>query len=337
MGRIAAVRARGREVAAAAEGHDAVVVGMDGPFERMVLARYRAAGKFTALLWDALIRHRPKLGQTDVTIDAADFAWLAREWSDLLGRRVLLRVAGALGLDAYAPQLPGHTQVDTIFTAGRFVTQALRSQGVRGTIETTGTPRFAQLLTVEREADTEVQPHTALYLTSSFAAYDASTLDRCQQRDLETLADTLPGFGWELRIRVHPMEDLTRYDRFAEQDGVSVSTRADAPLWSELAGAGVVMTAMSTAGIEALALGRPLLVYLGTFPGGLKETTIGMHPQIPVARTMEDVQNGLETLASLKDPFALSLVVHDFVDPGTSESAERIAGSIVRGIEERAR
>jgi hypothetical protein len=332
IGRMNAVRALGAEVARAAGDHDAVVVGIDGPFERLVLKRYRNRKRFSAILWDALIRHQPKLGKTDVTIEAADFAWLLKEWSGLIARRTLLRAAARVGLEAYAPELSGHTPADMIYTSGRFVTLALRSQGVRGTIATTGIPRFARLATADR-GTAEVQRRTALYLTSSFSWYERGTMDRCQQSDLDALADALPGFGWDLRIRVHPNDDPMRYERFEGRPGVAVSTRADTPLWNELAVAGVAVTAMSTAGLEALALGRPLLVFLGAFPAVLKEVTLGRHPQIPVARTLADVQAGLETLASLRDPGALALVLEDFIDPGTAESAQRIADSILARIQ----
>jgi hypothetical protein len=47
---------------------------------------------------------------------------------------------------------------------------------------------------------------------------------------------------------------------------VAVSAGGSLPLQAELARADVVITAMSTAGLEALAIGRPVVVYLARSP-----------------------------------------------------------------------
>jgi hypothetical protein len=329
--RLRAVREHAAEMLAAAGDHDGVVVGMDGAFERIVLRRYRGRRRFTAILWDALIKWQPRLLAIGRARGTAELAWQLRAWGHFAGRRTLLRAAARVGLDAYVPGLAGHTPVDVIFTAGRFVTEAFRSQGVTSRIETTGIPRFAELAALERAAPPS-HPRTVVYLTGSFFWHDETTLDRAQQRDLDTLAAGLPEHGWELRIRVHPREELARYERFRGRPGVELSTPADLPLWTELARAGAVITAMSTAGLEALALGRPLVVFLGAFPASLRDITLGMHPRIPVARTVADLHAALETLAALRDPGALTLVLDDFVHPDTARSAERIAESVARSL-----
>jgi hypothetical protein len=329
--RLRAVWERADEMRAAAGDHEGVVVGMDGAFERIVLRRYRERRRFTAILWDALIKRQPRLFGTGRARGSAELAWHLREWGHFAGRRTLLRAAAGAGLDAYVPGLAGHTPVDVIFTAGRFVTEAFRSQGVTSRIETTGIPRFAELASLERAAAPS-HPRAVVYLTGSFRWHDETTLDRAQQRDLDALAAGLPEHGWELRIRVHPREELARYARFQGRPGVKLSTPADLPLWTELARAGAAITAMSTAGLEALALGRPLVVFLGAFPASLRDITLGMHPRIPVARTVADVHAALETLAALRDPGALTLVLDDFVHPDTARSAERIAESVARSL-----
>jgi hypothetical protein len=331
--RLRAVWERADEMLAAAGDHDGALVGMDGAFERVVLRRYRARRRFTAILWDALIKRQPRLLPTGRARAGgrAELAWHLREWGHFAGRRTLLRAAARVGLDAYVPGLAGHTPVDVIFTAGRFVTEAFRSQGVTSRIETTGIPRFAELASLE-PAGAPTHPRAVVYLTGSFRWHDETTLDRAQQHDLDALAAGLPEHGWQLRIRVHPREELARYERFRGLPGVELSTPADLPLWTELARAGAAVTAMSTAGLEALALGRPLVVFLGAFPAGLRDITLGVHPRIPVARTVAEVHAALETLAALRDPGALTLVLYDFVHPDTPRSAERIAEWIARSL-----
>jgi hypothetical protein len=326
-----AVGARTAEMLAASGDHDGVLVGMDGAFERVALKRYRDAGRFTAILWDGLIKRRPRLFGEGGVGGAAGLAWHLREWSHFAVRRAVLRAATRLGAEARVPGLAGHTPVDTIYTGGRFVTEAFRSQGVRAAIETTGIPRLAPLAGLERPT-APADPRAVVYLTGSFLWHDETTLDRCQQRDLDALADALPGRGWTLRIRVHPREELARYARFRGRAGVVVATPAETPLWSELADAGAVITAMSTAGLEALALGRPLLVFLGAFPPGLRAITLGAHPRVPVARTVDEALAALATLTSTGGAGALAGVLDDFVDPGTPRAAERIADSVVRQL-----
>jgi hypothetical protein len=172
----------------------------------------------------------------------------------------------------------------------------------------------------------------ALYLTGSFLWHDEAALDRGQQRDLDSLAAALPPRGWRLRIRVHPREDASRYHRFRGQSGVTVSAGSDGPLWDDLSRAGVVITAMSTAGLEALALGRPLIVYLGAFPGALQDITLGAHPGIPFVRSLDDLTAALERASGCQSTTALWAVLDDFVEPGTGESARRIADSIARHL-----
>jgi hypothetical protein len=234
-------------------------------------------------------------------------------------------------LEAYVPGLAGHTRVDTIYTMGRFVTDAFRSQGVTTDIETTGIPRFASLPELESAPALSFDPQSALYLTGSFRWHGETPLDCAQQRDLDSLAAALPPRGWRLTIRVHPREDLSRYARFRGRSGVTVSTGADGALWDALANVAVVITAMSTAGLEALALGRPLIVFLGAFPAALREITLGAHPRIPFSRSLDGLFDELER-ARGHHAQTLRSVLDDFIEPGTRESAGRIADSIERRL-----
>lgn len=321
-----AVRAGAGDVVAAAGDHDAVVAGMDGAFERLVLKRHRDARRFTGILWDGLIKRQPRLVPEPRPDDAAGWAWHLAEWTHFTGRRALLRLALRAGREAYVPGLGGHTPVDVIWTAGRFVSDALRSQGVRAALETTGIPRFAGLARA-KEREVPVDPGAVLYLTGAFLWHDDPALDRCQQRDLDALAEALPARGRVLRIRIHPREDPARYARFERRPGVVLSASGGIPLWTDLAGAGAVVTAVSTAGLEALALGRPLVVYLGAFPAALRDITLGGHPGVPVARSVAELDRALAAAAAAP-PAALASVLGDFVAPGTPDAARRIADSV---------
>ena len=327
--RWSAVRSRRSDVIAAAGDHDAVIVGMDGAFERLVIKRYRDARRFTAILWDGLVKRQPRLVEAPAVPDR-DTWWRVGLWWHFASRRTLLRVAHRLGGEAYVPGLGGHTPVDAIYTAGRFVTEAFRSQGVASAIETTGIPRFAPL---SGKAPARAFVHrSAIYLTGSFLWHDEVAFDRYQQRDLDAIAGALPGQGWELTIRVHPREDRARYARFRGQPGITVSETADVPLWDLLSRADVVITAMSTGGLEALALGRPVVVYLGLFPAALREISLGAHRGLPLARTPEELMAALDRVGGRQVTGAMASVLDDFVEPGSGDAARRIADSIVRHL-----
>jgi hypothetical protein len=323
--RSAAVRTHAREIIDASGDHDGVVAGMDGAFERLVLGRYRRDRRLTAILWDGLVKRQPALFSADGR-DNGDFGWRLQTWWHFTFRRSVLRLATGAGVEAYVPGLAGHTPVDVVFTMGRFVTEAFQSQGVRTPLETTGNPRLATLSNAA--APRPAGSRAALYLTGSFLWHDDRQLDRAQQQDLDALASTLPAAGWHLTIRVHPREECIRYARFDGRIGVTVSDGGERSLERDLAGADVVVTAMSTAGLEALAAGRPLVVFLGAFPAAVRDVTLGVHPSIPVARTVDALQRELARLSSTDDAAALRAVLDDFVAPETAASAGRIADSI---------
>jgi hypothetical protein len=321
-----AVHRRRSEMIAAAGDHSGVVAGMDGAFERLVIRRYRGAHRFTAILWDGFTTPQPRV--LDVaTSTGRDAAWRLRLWWHVAGRRTLLRAASRLGGEAYVPGLPGHTHVGVLYTAGRFVTEAFQSQGVKTPIETTGIPRFAPLC--GRTPASAVNRRSAVYVTGAFLWHHNAAFDRCQQRDLDALAAALPSRGWQLTIRVHPREDRARYIRFTGQPGVTISESSDVPLWDLLSSADVVIASVSTAGFEALALGRPLVVYLGTFPAAARDISLGAHPGLPLARTPDQLVAALERVGGVAGAAAMSSVLDDFVDPGTAHAARRIADSIV--------
>jgi hypothetical protein len=324
--RLMAVRARRSEVVAAAGDHDGVVAGMDGAFERLVLRQYRERRRFTAILWDALI-----LRQTTLLAAATGPSpgYGLRHWWHVAARRTLLRMAALVGREAYVPGLAGHTPVDTLYVAGRFVADAFRSQGVATPIETTGIPRFVPLC--GREPGPPFVPRSATYLTAAYKWHDMP-FDQAQQDDLDALAAALPPHGWSLTIRVHPRDDPGTYRRFAERPGVTVSRASDMPLWDLLARTDVVITAISTAGLEALALGRPAVVYLGAFPASLREISFGAHRGVPFARTPDELLAAFARVGGARDTGAMAAVLADFVDPGTTDAAQRIADSIQRHL-----
>ena len=107
------------ELAGLSREYQAVVVGMDGAFERVLLRQARSHGRFTALILDGPILAAPRLRR------GAGAAWSARRWLHFQGRRALLKLACALGLEPYAPGLLAHTPLDRIYTMGAFTTRTL--------------------------------------------------------------------------------------------------------------------------------------------------------------------------------------------------------------------
>ena len=319
IGRLAAVTRSAPRLRDVATPYGATVVGMDGAFERVLLRRARSAGRFTAMLWDGPTARPPELSRA-----RGAALWTLRRWLRFHGRRAALRGARALGLDPYVPGLIGHTPVDRIYTMGAFVTRAFAEQGVGSRIETTGLPRLAGAA----RARSAGEPGRVLYVTGAFRWHDDPHLDACQQRDLEALAAALPAAGWELCVRVHPREEPEPYRELARRPGVSLSLPAAVPLREDLARAEVVVTTVSTAGLEALALGRPVIVHLGAFPKALAALTLAEHPGIPLTRTPDALLAELERQRRTRDP----ALPEEFCSPTTPCAAELVASSIELGL-----
>lgn len=314
---------RWRAVAAAAGDPAAVVVGVDGAFERVLLARQRRRGGPTAMLWDGLPAHPP----------AADAAgpgdgWQRRRRACFLLRRRLLRLAARPGLDALVPGLVGHAPLDVIYVMGELAARRFREQRVAARVEVTGMPRFAPLL--RRPPAGPPAPGRVLYLTGAYRWHDEPGLDEHQRRDLDRLATALPATGWELAVRVHPREEAAAYRDLAARPGVRVTLAAATPLLEDLAAAEVVVTVTSMAALEALALGRPVVRFLGSFPRSLADVGLGDHPGLPV---VTEVGALLAELARLRrEPPDLARTLADFVAPCTAEAPARISGALLAAM-----
>jgi hypothetical protein len=303
----------------ASRGHAGVVVGMDGAPERALLARFRRDRRFTAILWDGLVA-RPPRGASE----HGARAWGARRVAAFHARRALLRLARPLGADPFVPGLAGHTPVDRLYTMGPFVTRAFAEQGVRSPAEATGLPRLAPLFAAR---PTPAPAGRVLYLTGSFAWHDEAHLAECQRRELVALAALFAGTPWTLRVRVHPREDPAGYRALA---GVELSLARETPLACDVAASEFVVTAMSTAALEAVALGRPVAVHLGAFPAALADLSLGSHPAIPVSRSGPALLATLERLR--REPPDLRAILADFCACATPRAADAIADSITSAL-----
>ncbi len=322
VSRLRAVAALAPELRRRAEGFDAVVIGMDGAFERILLQEVRSRGGFTALILDGPILPAPCLRR------GRGAAWSARRWLRFHARRLGLAAGCAVGLEPYVPGLLAHTPLDRIYTMGRFTTRALAAHGIPTLLETHGIPRLAELgRSAESAERVEHRPGRVLYASTAFRWHDEPHLDRCQRRDLEALAGALPAAGWELHVRIHPREDRSVYRDLACRPGVHVSP-PNVPLADEIAAAEAVVTSISTAAVEALGLGRPVWIHLGAFPDEHSEHMLGAC--LPVTRSSEAL---LAELAKLREgqtpPAALPAEVWA---PTTPESGLLIAKSIERAL-----
>lgn len=322
-----------RDMEAVCGDHGALILGMDGAFERLILRRYRERGRFAAILWDGLIAGRPPIAKALRQFGTpGKLLWNLRRWAHFTGRSTAMRVAGLAGLDPFVPGLAGHSVVDRMYVMGDFVATAFRSQGVRTPVEALGIPRFAGLSVARPQMS--FRSREIVYLTGSFLWHDEFALHASQQRDLDDLASWLPAAGWRLRIRLHPREDPAHYTRLRHREGVVLSDSSVMPLWDELARADVVVTAMSTAALESLALGRPIAVYLRHFPPALVDTTLGVHPQVPVARNRTELLEILERISGEQNMHAIRSVLKDFISPSTADSPALIANSIMSHLRE---
>lgn len=322
VSRLRAVIALAPELRRQAEGFDAVVIGMDGAFERILLQELRARGGFGGLILDGPILPAPRL-----RIDRGAW-WSARRWLRFHARRLGLRAAHRLGLDPYVPGLLAHTPLDRIYTMGRFTTRTLAAHGLETPLETHGIPRMAELARRPENADRiEPRPARVLYASTAFRWHGESYLDRCQRRDLEILAGALPAAGWELHVRIHPREDRAAYRDLVGRPGVRVSP-ADLSLADEILAAEAVVTSISTAAVEALGLGRPVWIHLGAFPNEHAEHMLASC--LPVTRSADAL---VAELAKLRDGQVPPVVLpDDILAPTTPDAASLIARSIRRAL-----
>lgn len=322
VSRLRAVIALAPELRRRANGFDAIVIGMDGAFERILLQEIRSRGGFTALILDGPILPAPRVRRDRGAV------WSARRWLRFHARRLGLHVGRALGLEPYVPGLLAHTPLDRIYTMGRFTTRTLAAHGLATPLETHGIPRLAKLAGTPESAD-RIEPRAGrvLYASTAFRWHDEPYLDRCQRRDLESLATALPAAGWELHVRIHPREDRAAYRDLVGRPGVHVSP-ADIPLADEILAAEAVVTSISTAAVEALGLGRPVWIHLGAFPDEHSEHMLGAC--LPVTRTADAL---LTELAKLRDGQNAPVTLPDDVwAPTTPESGLLIARSIRRAL-----
>ncbi len=318
-GRLRCVLRLAPQLAGLSRQYQAVVVGMDGAFERVLLREARREGRFTALILDGPILGAPRLRS------GPGAAWSARRWLRFHGRRALLKLCCALGLEPYAPGLLAHTRLDRIYTMGAFTTRTLAGHGLHATLETTGIPRLAEL--AGDPLDLEPEPNRVLYATAAFRWHDEPWLDRRQQHNLEALADALPRAGWELHVRLHPREDPERFRTLVGRPGVFVSP-ASRPLFDEIAAARAVVTSVSTTAIEALGLGRPVFIHLDGFPADHSEYVLGAC--LPVTRSAAAL---VDELAKLRDGDAPEpRLPRDVWSPDTPHAGERIAGSLCEAL-----
>jgi hypothetical protein len=323
VSRLRAVVALAPELRRLAKDFDAVVIGMDGAFERILLQEMRARGGFTALILDGPILPAPRLRRD------RGAAWSARRWLRFHARRLGLHASHRLGLEPYVPGLLAHTPLDRIYTMGRFTTRALTAHGLTTPLETHGIPRLAELgRSSDGAADRiEPRPGRVLYASTAFRWHDDPYLDRCQRRDLESLATALPAAGWEFHVRIHPREDRAGYRNLVGRPGVHVSP-PDIALADEILAAQAVVTSISTAAVEALGLGRPVWIHLGAFPDEHSEHMLGAC--LPVTRTPDAL---LTELAKLREGQTPPVTLPDDVwAPTTPESGLLIAESIRRAL-----
>ena len=105
------------------------------------------------------------------------------------------------------------------------------------------------------------------------------------------------------------------------------------PLAEDLTRAEVVVTTVSTAGFEALVLGRPVIVHLGSLPTPLAASTLAEHSAIPLTRTPEQLLVELDRQRRAPR----SQLPEEFCSPTTRCAAELVASSIQVGLERAAR
>jgi hypothetical protein len=318
-GRLRCVRRLAPRLAGLTRTYDAVVVGMDGAFERVLLREARRRGLVTALILDGSLLAPPRLRT------GPGAAWSARRWLRFHVRRTLLRLTCVLGLEPYAPGLLAHTPLERIYTMGAFTTRTVEAHRLGAAVETTGIPRLAQL--AGEASDLEPEPNRVLYASSAFLWHDEAWLDRCQQRNLESLAAALPEAGWELHVRLHPREDPERFRALAGRTGVFVSP-ASRPLLGEIAAARAVVTSVSTAAIEALGAGRPVWIHLDGFPADHSEYVLGAC--LPVTRSAAALVAELAKLRDGNEP--RPGLPEEICSPETPRAGERIAASLCEAV-----
>jgi hypothetical protein len=222
-----------RPLADALEGMDAVMVFNDGAIQRLALAEARHRQLLTTMLLDGIIS---EYGERT-------FSAFPR----LILRRVGLLFGGSW-LSALLPSEVGMSPVETLFVIGQHSADVLRKRGTRARrIVVSGLPRWSDGVAVRRP----MKVRKLLYLTGAFNWHGNRRAASAQIADVQTLRDHCQRLGLELKIRVHPRDDVAPYVGYG-----TVSSSEMEPLANAIDDSDMVVSMVSTGLLEAVSAGR---------------------------------------------------------------------------------
>lgn len=319
-GRLAAVLANQSTLARVADRYDALIAGCDGALERVLINAMRK-------------RRRPAY----LVISSLNFSFPEARLKTAL-RRLLAR----LRLNHLFPSEIGQGMCDRIFAPGEHSRRQLLELGVPGErIEVTGAPRFAPLLESHPDREREIGrrlgaagPLRLLYLAG---AWEWHGLDGLGRRELAQLGSCAEAAGrradrLHLSARLHPRSSAAERRRLESIPGLRVLT-AERPLRDDLEGSDVVLAAASTGLLEALAMGRLVLlvdlagmgekVHLRDFEGAGMWTV--REPEALRRAFQEMLEPGPELARRIREEVAS---LSHFLAPETPRASQRIADRI---------
>jgi hypothetical protein len=307
---------------------EALVVGVDGAFERVAIEALQRRGRPTFVVMNGPGTFR-KLGRA---------------------RLGAARAAQRLGLGEFGPGAIGQTFVTRYFVPGSYHRDAMLYAGTRRElVSATGLPRFAPLVETwrarvegrapRRVAEPSQRPPSVLYLGTALDWHSYQELSDRHFEQVEVLAELSCHTRGRLAItyRPHPRESERELARVRCLPGMTMMPTG-APLATVLPDFDLTLSAASTALFEGIAAGVPGAVLHLHHDLSSNATIAALRAHaIPVFERKAELERALQSWAD--DPRALSaLLEHEdaalgyFLDPSTPSSAARICDEILRSV-----
>jgi len=245
----------------------------------------------------------------------------------------------------YRPKLEGHGGCSKIAVFGNADKQLLVSEGIAPErIAVTGNPKFDYIASANKNdckskvcrrfgisADTKI----ILLLTDWFVEYGIWTVRQREQfvKAVCRAASKLP--RCKIVIKLHPlMEKQTDYEEIVKDFSEPPIICQNVPLWELVHACSLAITVSSTAGIEAMAADKPLIIFnLFNEPSIFDEKS-----GVVIVRTEADLLPALEAILyqglSKETKEAASKFVHRHAYVQDGKAARRIADLIVKMVTE---
>jgi len=220
--------------------------------------------------------------------------------------------------------------VDRIAVWGPFFKREMEKKGISGNmIEVTGTPKFDSLKS-RRFKPAEFRKKIGVEENETLVTLILSSDPYMQSRMLDRAFRALKKYpDCKFAVKVHPSEAKGKYFRMAEKFGKSAIVLQAEDLYELMNASALVVVHASTVGIEAVALGKPVIVMTKKHDYGaiyLKGSGL------PIVGTQAGFEKALAGTSLPKKDF-----LYNFAFRQDGKAAERIALLVKRIVSENAK